>query len=310
MTTLAAAMPYRLNALFAAAVVTVAALMLFVVPLLLLPQAPVLAGIVIVLLMLATPFNTAVLHEAIHGRLAGRPVLNDRMGRVIAICSGVSFDVVRFGHLAHHRSNRHVLDRPDVIEPGQSALSAGLKYYGHLLGGLYLTEIIATAAMLLPRRVIVFGIKRAMARDEPEITAIRVAALRVLDRRVARIRLDALFAVALYATAFTLYGAFWPLLLGGMLLRGLIISLQDNLPHYGTPAIINTDAYNMQAPRWLELFMLNQNLHAVHHHQPDLHWTELPAAFGQERERYSAPYLAQLVRQFRGPWRPSALPAE
>src|SRR5262245_1881148 len=120
--------PYRLNAIFAAMVVATAALMLFVVPLVLLPHAPLAAGIAVLLLALVTPFITAVQHEAIHGRLSGRPATNDRMGRIIAISSGVSFDVVRFGHLAHHRSNRHALDRPDVIEPGQSTFFAGAKY--------------------------------------------------------------------------------------------------------------------------------------------------------------------------------------
>src|SRR5262249_52621515 len=145
-------------------------------------------------------------------------------------------------------------------EPGQGAFVAGIKYYGHLFGGLFLTEVLATVLMLLPRRAIVFLIKRAMAIDEPEITAMRIAAIRVLERRHRRIQIDALCAILLYACAFALYGPWWGLLLFGILLRGFIVSLQDNLPHYGTPAIINTDAYNMHAPCWLALFMLNQNL--------------------------------------------------
>lgn len=303
--------PYRLNAAFAATVVVTGVLMLFAVPLVLLPHSPLAAGIAVVLLALATPFNTAVQHEAIHGRLSGRPALNDRMGRIIAVCSGVSFDVVRFGHLAHHRSNRHAFDRPDVIEPGQSAFIAAIKYYAHLFGGLYITEVFTTAAMLLPRRLIVFALKRAMAIDEPEITAMRIAAIRVLDRRLRRIRFDALCAILLYGCAIALYGAWWELLLMGVLLRGFIISLQDNLPHYGTPAVINAAAHNMSAPSWMRLFFLNQNLHATHHDQPDLHWTELPGAFGAARAHYTDRYFALLLRQFRGPRRPSSVvPAE
>jgi fatty acid desaturase len=302
--------PYRLNALFAATVVAIGVMQLFVVPLTLLPQAPLWAAVVVVLLALATPFKTAVLHEAIHGRLSLRAPRNDLMGRAIAICAGVSFDVVRFGHLAHHRSNRHALDRPDVIEPGQSALGAGLKYYAHLLGGLYVTEIVATAAMLLPRRAIVFLLKKAMAADEPAITEIRIAAIRVLDRRIRQIRFDALCAAAVYAAAFYLYGAWWPLLIVAVAIRALIVSLQDNAPHYGTPAVIGAEAHNTRAPRWMALVILNQNLHAIHHERPDLHWNALPNAFGAARARYSGGYLALLARQFRGPRRSAAIPAE
>lgn len=301
-----AAPPYRLNITFAATCVATGVVLLLVVPLALLPQAPGWAGFLVALVALATPFNTAVLHEAIHGRLALNAVRNDRMGRMIAICVGVSFDVVRFGHLAHHRSNRHALDRPDVIEPGQRALAAGVKYFGHLFGGLYLTEIVTTLAMWLPRRSTIYLLKRAMASDEPTITEIRIAALRVLDRRVWQIRLDALAIIAAYGLAFYLYGAYWPLLLAAIAARGFIISLQDNAPHYGTPAVIGAPAHNSSTPRWFALFILNQNLHAVHHDRPDLHWNALPGAFGMARARYTGDYLALLLRQFRGPRRPPA----
>jgi fatty acid desaturase len=303
--------PYRLNAAFAATVVALAGLQLFVVPLALLPQAPLWAGVVVVLISLATPFNTAVLHEAIHGRLARVPGHNDRAGRLLAICAGVAFDVVRFGHLSHHRFNRHALDRPDIIEPGQNALAASLRYYAHLLGGLYFGEIIASLVMLLPRQVIEGLLKHAFAIEEPAIVAIYGSARRVLDRRIRRIRADAFLVVVIYGAAFYLYGAWWPLLVAGIALRGLIVSLQDNLPHYGTPAVINTPAYNSKAPRWLTRFMLHQNLHAVHHDRPELHWNSLPIMFAQAGRHYNGRYVVLLVRQLGGPRRPSAaIPAE
>ena len=303
--------PYRLNAALAATAFVLAVLMLCAVPLVLLPQAPVTAGVLVALLALATPFNTAVLHEAIHGRIAKKSAWNDRIGRALGICSGVSFEVVRFAHLTHHRFNRHALDRPDVIEPGQSPIGAGLKYYAHLFGGLYFGEIVASLAMLLPRRAIDVLLGRAMAKDEPEIVRMQIAAQRVLDRRLARVRLDAVLAIFLYAGAFALYDAWWPLLLAGIGLRGFIVSLQDNAPHYGTPAVIGATAHNANAPRWMAMVMLNQNLHAVHHDRPELHWNALPGAVGKSAARFSGPYLALLLRQFRGPRRSNAaIPAE
>ncbi len=301
----AATTPYRANALLTITAFALAACQLVLAPLIVLPQSPVLAGVLVVVLFLSTPFNSAVLHEAVHGRLITRSMQNDRVGRVLAICSGVAFDVLRFGHLSHHRFNRHALDRPDVIDPGQSRVYAAIRYYAHLLGGLYVSEILATLAMLLPRNVIDRLLRRAMAKDDPTLAILRRAASRGLDRRIARVRMDAVALVLLYGGAFYLYGAWWPLLLMGIILRGLIVSLQDNLPHYGTPAAIGASAHNATAPRWAALFMLNQNLHAVHHDRPELPWNALPDAVAPAERSHYGNYLALLVKQFRGPRPPT-----
>ena len=76
-------------------------------------------------------------------------------------------------------------------------------------------------------------------------------------------------------------------------------------------AVIGATAHNTNAPRWMAVFMPNQNLHAVHHDRPELHWNALPGAFGKSATRFSGPYLALLLRQFRGPRRSNAaIPAE
>ena len=116
----AAAPPYRINMLLAAIVLAVGALQLAIVPLTLLPQADQLAIAVVLLLSFTTPLHRALLHEAIHGRLAHRKFWNDRLGRALAIFSGIAFDAIRFGHMSHHRFPRHALDRADVIEHGKS----------------------------------------------------------------------------------------------------------------------------------------------------------------------------------------------
>ena len=66
-------------------------------------------------------------------------------------------------------------------------------------------------------------------------------------------------------------------------------------------AIIKAEAMS-RAPRWAALFMLNQNLHAVHHDRPDLPWHALPAAFGPSG-RYTDRYLLLMLKQFLGPRR-------
>jgi fatty acid desaturase len=84
-------------------------------------------------------------------------------------------------------------------------------------------------------------------------------------------------------------------------MRAVIVSLQDNAPHYGTPATIGADAHNTRLPGWLAPLLLHQNLHDVHHKRPDLAWSALPAAFERAGGTYRGGYLAAVLRQLKGP---------
>src|SRR6185369_8520147 len=59
----------------------------------------------------------ALQHEAIHNLFAADQAVNRRAGRQMAVLFGSSFRILRFGHLMHHRVNRHPLDRPDSYDP-------------------------------------------------------------------------------------------------------------------------------------------------------------------------------------------------
>ena len=107
--------------------------------------------------------------------------------------------------------------------------------------------------------------------------------------------------ILLYAGAFYLYGAWWPVLLMAIALRGLIVSLQDNVAHYDTPAVVGAAAHNTRTARWAGLFMLNTNLHGVHHDQPEVPWNHLPGAFARAGGDYSGGYFTLLMKQFYGP---------
>lgn len=316
--------PYALNLAMTAFAVAMAAAQLWLVPLLLLPQVPAAAIAIVLLVSLATPFHSALIHEAVHGRLARRPALSDGLGRALGICNGVSFDLLRFGHMSHHRYNRHKLDRPDLVEAERVGPVAVAAYYLRLLGGAYLVEVGATLAGFLPRPLIHRVIDRAMAGEEAAMGPVRDAAQRAVSspKRLLRIRADAVMAIVAYGVAFWLYGAWWPLLVAGIAVRGIILSVQDNAPHYGTAPVINAPALNGRMPRWAAPLMLHQNLHAVHHDRPDLPWTALPEAFEAERKRYHGAYPVLMAQQFKGPMtvgdaaeragmpRPLAQPAE
>jgi len=293
--------PYRHNLLFTAFVIAAVAIQLFVVPLVFLPHAPVVAIAVSLVLSFGTPLCRALLHEAIHGRLASNKNWNVGLGRILGWCSGAAFDGIRLGHLTHHRFPRHHLDQADIIQPGKSRTQINVIFYFDLLGGIYLREILYSLVMLFPRRTINRVAEYLMANDGSESDALYSALQRGLDRRLGRIRIDMVCIVLIYAAAFYLYGEWWPTLLMGIALRGLILSLQDNVAHYGTPAFVGAAAHNTQASRLIRLFMLNQNFHGLHHDRPELPWNVLPEAFERAGGKYAGGYFKLLAKQFYGP---------
>ena len=297
--------PYRINGLLTATALAVAAIQLVVVPLLLMPEsgleADLLAVTIAVLLSLTAPFQRALLHEAIHSRLALRRGWNTFLGRALAISSCISFDANRLGHMTHHRFPRHALDRADIIEPGMNRVTATIKFYLGLAGWLYVREILSSMLMLMPRRVINWVASNLLPEDDADGMVLHGALRRGLDRRLSRIRLDSALIVLIYGGSFYLYGAWWPVLLLSIALRGLIVSLQDNVAHYDTPAVVGAPAHNTRTMRWAALFMLNSNLHGVHHDHPDVPWDSLPNKFRRGGGDYSGGYFALLARQLSGP---------
>ncbi|MGJ0507925.1 MAG: fatty acid desaturase family protein [Methylocystis sp.] len=292
--------PYRANVWLTALALTGAFFQIIVVPIFFLPQAPGLATLVVVMLSFGAPMSRALLHEAIHRRLARSSFWNDRLGRALAIIYGIAFDVMRFGHSAHHRFPRHAFDRADIIAVGEKRIVACLHYYCGLLGWFYVREILAGSIVLLPRRAIELLTDRALRTDDT--LRVLVSAIRQsLDRSLQRCRLDLALAALLYGGAFYLYGACWPILLTGIVVRALITSLLDNVAHYGTPGETGAAAHNLWASHWLSLYVLNGNLHGVHHDRPEVPWNLLPQMHRQTHKGYAGGYMAFLVMQFLGP---------
>jgi len=299
---------HRLNAGLCVVALALSATALFVVPLVVLPYSTAAAVALLATAVLATPFHGALLHEAIHGKLLAGERGNRVAGRALATCFGVAFEVVRYGHLAHHRFNRHALDRPDVLD-GDKPVAARIGYYINLLGGVYALEVLSTLASLLPRRLLLPRIGRLAAGGEPSLVAVINGMQRaVADVRLTRARFDCAIAIGLYGMAAFLYGAAWPLLVIVVGLRGIIISVFDNAPHYGTPPTSRAPVYNLRLSRWAAAVMLNQNLHGIHHRRPGLSWQALPASFAADGAGYDGSFAGAVLRQFRGPLPPAPMP--
>lgn len=300
----------RLNLALATAYGASALAAYFVVPALVTWLDPVWIWALLPLTLIANGY-WATLHEAMHGQLRPNSVANRRVGRVLAILWGSSFRMLRFGHLMHHRFNRHDLDHPDCYDPAKtSRLAAGLRFYGEILGGLYLVEILTPLLYLLPQPVVRRLVGRLYAGDTAPMPQLRQLAERALSAsdNIVEIRQDALAAWGLMALAFLAWGDFWPAFLAFLLGRGLLVSLVDNVYHFRTPLDDVDFAYNLRLPRPLQALFLNMNLHRVHHHNMHVPWWRLPNFFAANSETYDGSLIKGVTRQALGPM-PAPAPA-
>ena len=260
---------------------------------------------------LSTPTLWALAHESFHGSLHPNASANKRLGRVLCLLFGAPWLLLRFTHLLHHKMSRTSYDSADIYDPGQKSwLKAAISYYPNLLIGLYLTELIANLLLLLPERYARPLVRWIFASDPKERTNTSQTAERALMNPVSlrELRLDALLVIFFFGASFWLYGVYWPFLLLALLGRGMIISILDNAPHYGTPLGDSSFSYNLELPPQIAAFWLNFNLHRVHHIHPQLPWSKLPEFFDETDAHYDGHCAGIILQQFRGPVRASSRP--
>lgn len=253
---------------------------------------------------LLTCSHWALMHEAIHGLYHPYPRLNRAAGRVLAIVGGSSFRLLRFGHLMHHRFNRHVMDRPDCFDPNEiSPTLARGRYFFELFGGFYLIEVAVPLLFLLPRRLCLRILERIYGKRDLAVQQIHEVARRSLTgrRQIRELRQDAVAVVALFTAAALAWTPDWPLLLAFLLGRGAIVSFLDNVYHFRTPLDSRDFALNLRLPGPFRLAILNMNLHRVHHGAPHLPWWQLPERHRAAGDGYDAAYLPAALRQLLGP---------
>ncbi len=290
---------WKTEALFAA-VLAIAVCQFFVLPLVAPVHWPAAVGVVAIC-ALSTPLHWGLMHESIHGHLFRDERANRRAGRVLGNFLFLSWDVMRFGHLLHHSSNRHVFDRPEAIPPGSTRLRSAIPYFFKLFGGHALVSALTPFAMLLPFEVQKRLVTSVASGDES--TPFRVAVLRALGdpARRTRIRVDVLTNVLLIALAAWCWGTHWMVFVASLVARFGMLSLLDNAPHYATPVDSGTRARNSWLPKGTSWIVLDQNFHGVHHASPGLRWRELRSAFERSGATYDGSWAATVLRQLKGP---------
>lgn len=255
-------------------------------------------------LVMLAPTHWGLIHESIHGHLLPGRRLSEWSGRVLAIAFVLPFDAVRFGHLMHHRFTREPYDRPDVHDGATNPMLARIRYYAYLLGGFYLGELALPLLTFLPVTWVCRLVAHALRSEEPvgrDIQRLFVGFAGNRERRI-RMRRDWMLSLALHACAFYFYGAWWPVLAMTMFLRGLWLSLADNLPHYDVMLDEQGRARNFRVPAFWGFLLMNHHLHRLHHLYPALPWTALPTLARGEAETLAADggYFRAALRQFRG----------
>lgn len=288
--------PVRLNGLIAGSAAFVLLFQLFLLPLWLLP----ISGWWALLIVPFIPLNNtlwSLIHEAIHKHLHPDSRINDGAGRVLSIMLGTSFHVLRFAHLMHHRFNRDW--ESEYYYPDRTPTwKARAGHYFTLTGGLFYMEVLTSLAAMLPYYVV----QRLLTHHFTDET-IQQAALRYAFHRgnIDKACLDSWLVVMLYSAAFIVYGSYWPILVGLIMARALIISMADNAYHYGTPADNSIPAKELHVPVAVSLMLLHFNHHLTHHLNQGACWLALRPLAQQQNIAYNTSLWRAIWEQFRGP---------
>lgn len=277
-------------------------LQMIVVPVVLLPISPHF-GWLLLLGVIATPTHWSLIHEAIHGNLLPHRAANGLGGRALAIVFGSPFQLLRFGHLMHHRFNRTPLQRSDVSpKAGRPGAKESAWYYFLITIGLYAFEAAAALFALLPGRILEALVVRAFGDAAPDGRTMAPMARKQLLEAPGRnrLRLDGLFICMLFGFGFWFYGSYWWMLVLALAARGVIVSMLDNAYHYGNKLDDLHAGYNLRLPKALRCAFLNFNLHEVHHRHPRAPWSDLPRLFDEGGNVYHETLARAAFRQFFG----------
>jgi len=284
----------RANRAFIFALVTAHG-MLVLLPFLL-PMSYLWAGLLTPLVLLSS-LQWGLIHEGIHKLLLPDATQNERASRVLAVLMGASFHVLRFGHLMHHKMNR---DWHSERVPAKTLLARSY-YYANLFVGLYLGEMLTSILLtVLPRRTFMRVARASFLKGyEP----VAIAGERFFYQRgnIRAVRTDTVVMLGFYATAFVLYGVYWPVLAVFLMTRAMVVSFMDNVYHYATPADNSKPGKELALPEWASLGLLRSNYHETHHLNPEVPWHQLPQVHAAQGRMFDGPWLAHARMQLAGP---------
>lgn len=267
-------------------------------PSLLLPADPRWGWLLLPLALFTNPF-WSLIHETIHDLFHADKAVNACAGRLLAVLFGSPFRIIRLSHLLHHKLNRMPAEGTEYFDRDKATQAGSAPgYYFQIFIGLYLVEVMSPLFFFLPRRLLDGFRQRYLA---PQSVSAMLMQNWLSKDSLREIRRDGACIVLWLGVAFYLYGEYWPLLLGVLLARGLLISFLDNVYHYETPVSDVFFAKNLRLAKPLAKLLLNFNLHGIHHINPAIPWIDLPRAFEAQAGKFHGGYFAAALRQLHGP---------
>jgi fatty acid desaturase len=119
--------------------------------------------------------------------------------------------------------------------------------------------------------------------------------------KLVKLRMDFILSLCLLVTMFFIYNQLMLLFISYLLIRALLFSYFDNMPHYATElhGDINA-ARNSYLPKTLALLFMNFNYHKLHHELPVLSWYYLPEEFKKANHDYDDHLIRDFFDQFKG----------
>ena len=254
-------------------------------------------GIVFSFLLLT---NYALLHEAAHDHLHSSRAGNALLGALAGSLFPASTSMVRVTHAIHHCYNRTDEEIFDLYYPGDNMLRKYVQWYTPLLGFFW---------FLVPLGSVLFG-------AFPTLLRTRLARISTTTKfmheyfdaaAVRRVRLELVFICVYWAAIWHLLALDWVTL---TVFYGCVAfnwSTRQYVSHAYTARDVVNGALNLKVGPVMGAILLNGQWDLVHHQNPWLPWTALPAE--GKRGTATVDYARQYFRMWRTGMRPVSEPA-
>ncbi|MFZ2099458.1 MAG: fatty acid desaturase [Oricola sp.] len=220
----------------------------------------------------------SLMHEAVHKHFHANGTVNEIAGRIAAAFFPTAFSLQRVFHLAHHRNNRTERERFDYYADGENRLIKRVQWYCILTGLYWLISPFFCVLYFLTAELLrwrdLFGARGAWFSKQTSAQEF----LEALDAvPVWQARLDIATSAAIQA----LLAWGLDLSLSGWLACYAAFALNWSSLQYTDHAFSELDrhegAWNLKVGPFSRALFLNYHYHLVHHRDPSIPWTGLPA---------------------------------
>lgn len=235
------------------------------------------------------------MHEAEHGILFKRALLNDLGGTWLAALFGGSFTFLRACHLGHHARNRTRGECFELVWRDQDMTWRRPLFYVVFLGGFW---------ALVPLSCLFLAVSPPAMRRRfvahPSRAGTMVSGMP--DHWMRRMRRDAVFTIALHASLLgsgLVSPTSWLLCYAAV---AVLWSSQNYLGHaHETSFEVVDGAFNLDVNPIYGAWIMNFHWHLAHHQKPQVPWVHLPRHDDPSRPHQS--YARAYLRFLRGPVR-------